>query len=311
MSDYGSYAVAFGGVTLGAITAMRTPLNNQSVTDEGGSLYDQLRALNQQAPVGEWTTKSIAAALGVIPQAGVCVTGAPGVVMYAEQKQDCAAGSVGASDHTSYQFTRGIVIPTTLQASRGQDATLGAEVHGITDGTNAPIIISHAATLPASPVVEAFVLGAIKIGDIVFSDIRDLNLQFGVTLSEKEPQLGGVWPDTISARKAQPVATFQGRNPQRLTNAGAAQASVPLLGMEATHANTIFYFKKRKNRAAFEADGSLVHLRITMAGLVTFDSAFDASGAAAGQTTVKIEGIHDGANVPLIITPNVAYDSTP
>lgn len=312
MAEYGSHSVTIETdditpiVKLGGITAMGMPLNVETVRDDSGSLYDSFGAISFQAPRPQFTTKAVAAALAVIPQAGICLTD-PGIKLYGESKGDCQVGEPGSGDHLEYTVDLGLVVPLTLSGSRRDDITLSVEVDAITDGVNAPFAADYTATLPTGYDTSVYVMGAMRIGNILWDDVRSFNLDFGVERIESEPQLGGVWPDRSGRRKARPTCTLTARNPTKLDDS----TGIPLLGKEATHANTIFYFKKRKNRATFELDAAAVHFNMTMAGLVYFDTPFSSTGTAPAETTLRIQGIHDGTNTPLLFNFNTTYDPTP
>lgn len=317
MSDFGAYAVEYGPAVIGGITQLSEPTNTQTTSDESGDLYDNIRAVSQQSPVINFTTKSIGTTLALVPQQGQCISATP-LVAWARQKEDCSNAPLGTNSHTKYTIPLGLIIPVSLSAQRGEDVTLQLEARGITDGTNAPLAISHGNALPSTPTVELFTLGAVKVADILFTDVRSVDLQFGIETGEIEPELGGIWPDTVSVRKVRPVATITGRNPTRVTNDGSAGSSIAMTGSVAGHGtpatpvyDTVFFFKKRKNRASFEANDASVHLKITMAGLTYPDNLFNASGESPGETTITLEGIHDGTNTPLLITTSYEYDPAP
>lgn len=310
--EFGAHSVVIhtvetsSAVKLGGITQMGMPLNVETVRDDSGAMFDSFGAISFQAPRPQWTTKSIGLALAAIPQNGICINtaeGKPGVTFYGEAKGDCVSGDPDSDEHLSYLMDLGLMVPVSLTGTRRDDAQLACEIDAITDGTNAPFAYSYAATLPTGIDFSAFVVSAITCAGIVWEDMRNFNLSFNVEKTESEPQAGGVWPDRAGRRKARPAATITARNPRKLDNS----TGIPLLGKEATHANTTVWFKKRKNRATFEANNATVHAKLTMAGLVYFDNPFSASGTAAAETTLQYQGIHDGTNAPLIWTPNIAY----
>lgn len=313
--EYGSHSVVIHtidtgtAVKLGGITSMGMPLNTEIVRDDSGSIYPTFGAISLQAPIPQFTTKSLILALSAIPQSGICINADgshPGVKLYGEAKGDCQEGEPASNEHLSYLVDLGLMVPITLQGSRRDDATLSVELDAITDGTNAPFATDYGATLPTAVDASQFVIGAMRIGNVLWTDVRSFTLNFGVTRLDREPQLGGIWPERSGRRRAEATATITARDPTKLD-----AAAIPLTGKEATHANTIIYFKKRKNRASFEADGDLVHFKLTMAGLVRFDNPFAASGTAPAETTVTIDGVHDGTNAPLIFSFGIAYDPSP
>lgn len=315
--EYGSHSVVIHttdtgtAVKLGGITSMGMPLGNDIVRDDSGSLYPTFGGLSFQAVSPQFTTKSIAAALAAIPQAGICINSDgthPGVALYGESKGDCTDGEPGSGDHLEYLIESGFIAPISLSGSRRDDAVLSVEIDSTTpDGTNAPFVADPSATLPTGVDTGQFVFAAMRIGNILWDDMRNVSIDFGVQRREREPQLGGVWQDRTGRLRAEATATITARNPLKLNDS----TGIPLLGATATHANTLLYLKKRKNRAAFEADGDTVHMRITMAGMVLFDNPFAASGTAPAETTVRIIGVHDGTNAPLIVSTGLAYDPSP
>ena len=74
--EYGSHSVVIHTIDtstaqkLGGISSMGVPLGTTITTDDSGSLYPTFGGINFQAPKPQFTTKSIALALGAIPQAG-------------------------------------------------------------------------------------------------------------------------------------------------------------------------------------------------------------------------------------------------
>lgn len=313
--EYGSHSVTIHTIDtstikkLGGITSMGMPLNTTITRDDSGSLYTTFGAINFQAPKPQFTTKSISLAIPAMGQTGICINSDvshPGVALYGEAKGDCQEGEPGSGDHLQYLIDLGLMVPITLQGSRRDDMTLSVEIDAITDGTNAPFAQDNTATLPTSVDDSVFVIGAMRIGNLVWTDVRSMSLNFGIQRIEDEPQLGGIWPYRSGRTRAEPVMTITARDPTQVDD-----AAVPLLGVEATHANTILYFKKRKNRATFELDAATVHGKLTMAGIVVAQQAFSASGRAPAETTFEIHGVHDGTNAPLIFTFGVAYDASP
>jgi hypothetical protein len=315
--EYGAHSVTLHTIDsstikkFGGIRAMGMPMNTEVTQDDNGQIYDSFVGINLQAPTPRFTTTALGLAVATVPQTGICINTDethPGIKFFGEAKGDCQSGEPGAGDHMSYLMDAGLIVPMTLTASRREAARISFEIDAITpDGVNAPFVADPTDTLPTGLNIDEFILGAMRIGNIVWDDARSLNLNFNVTRLEKEAMLGGIWPDRASRTKARPEATITGRDPRKLDDS----TGIPFVGKSATHVDTILYFRKRKNAAALEDAASLVHLKLTIAGMVYFENPFEASGAGAAETTVMIKGIHDGTNVPLIWTPDVAYDPTP
>ena len=296
-------------VKLGGITSTALPLNTETVSDDSGQTHDFFRAISKQSPRPEATTKSVMLALQALTPNGACIKTDgthPGVSLVYEQKELCSGSSIGANDHAEYLVDAGFMAPLQLSASLGEDVTLSMGFDALTNGGNDPLATDFTAALTVGADTSQFVLGALKVANVLFPDIRSLNFDFGIELTEKTPQVGGVWPEQVGRAKARPKATITAKDPTYL---GAS--NIPLLGKSAEHADTIFYFKKRKNRSAFELDATLVHFSLTMSGLTLVQNALSASGTTTGDISIEIEGINDGTNNPIILTPNIAYDPTP
>lgn len=298
-------------VPLGGITGGRVATNTDTEGDEDGRDFDYARCVIRQMPEFEFSTKSIALLMAALPINGICLRTDgthPGITAYARQRATCGPNSVAVAsdDHMAYLFDTGLWVPESLSASRGTDAVATSRVHALTDGANAPFAFDPEVTLPAGLNTDKYVLGHMKIANVVFDDVRNLDVAFNVEIGEKLPELGGVWCDSVASGKARPVVTCQGRNPQRLNES----TGINLLGKTATKANTIFYFKK-KTAAGFVADATAEHLKMEVSGLCVWNEPFSFSGSSAATTSFRIDTAHDGTNVNIVFTPNVAYDTTP
>jgi hypothetical protein len=296
-------------VNIGGHTSMELSTGTETMSDESGSIYNEVRSLVSQLPEATLTTKSLATWLTYIGLAGYCISSDgshPGLRLFAQVLNDCKSPPA-ANTNLRYTIGRGLVILGQLQASKGQDATLSLKVHAISDGTNAPFSVTYTSvTLPTSLLSQQFTLGVCRVGNILLTDLQSLTLDFGVECSKKEPECGTIWPESIAVRKIEPVATFTGFNPTILD-----AASIPLGGKQATHAQTIIQLKKRQNYASFVPDGTSEHIRLTMNGLATITQAFSGSGNGELTNVCRVEGVHDGTNVPILATIGSTYSNTP
>ncbi len=293
--------------TIGSIVSIDIQSNIATVADDSGGLYDESQAITQFAPVAAITTKSIAEVFSVLGIAGQCFidgVGAPGVTVYGKNRGDCLT-DVNSTDHSKYVFANGLMMLGTLQASRGSDATLSFMVHGITDGTNAPLVITHGVALPASLVAGQWELAIGKIAGTVFKP-EDFTLNFGNQEVKPKPLAPSIWPERIAVQKVQPVAQIKGIDPTAIS-----AANIDITGETATHANTLIQLTKRLSGNSYVAAGTTVHIGITLSGLVVVTNPFSAQGQADATVDVEIRGQHDGTNVPVLIDIAYAYDSTP
>jgi hypothetical protein len=297
-------------VKLGGIFSMGMPLNTEISQDDNGQIYDSFASINMQAPTPQWGTRSVALALAAIPQTGICINvdgSHPGVKFYGEAKGDCTTGEPASNEHLSYLMDGGLMVPMQLSGSRREAVKLTCEIDAISKSLNAPFASSYAATLPTGLNIDEYILGAMKIGNVIWYDARSMSLDFQVQRTEKEPQLGGVWPDRASRRKARPKLTVTARDPRKLDDS----VGIPLLGKTGTHANTVLYFRKKLNGGALEDPAATVHFKMTMNGMCYFDNPFSANGDAPAETTVMVNALKDATNAPLIFTFGIAYNPAP
>lgn len=296
-------------INIGGETQMDVATGTQTMSDDSGSVYDETRSMVSQAPEVTLRAKSLATWLTHIGLGGYCIASDgshPGLRCYGAALNDCKSPPA-AGVNLRYTVGKGLIVLGQLSATRGQDAQLTLQVHTITDGTNAPLAGAYTSiTLPTGLATQQFTLGVCKVGNVTLTDLESMTLDFGVRVTAKAPAMGLVWPDSIAVREIQPVATFVTYDPTVLD-----AAIVPLAGKQATHAQTIIQLKKRLGYSAFVADGTAEHLRLTMNGMLTVTKAFGGSGNAEGTAELRLEGVHDGTNVPILFNLASTYTSTP
>jgi hypothetical protein len=305
MARYQSGAIVYG-TGLGGITDLNIELGTETESDDSGQVYDETRSVIRQTPEISFRTKSVAGAVNLFGFPGVCIDGTPALVAWANVLGDCKSPPL-STDNSIYTVALGLASLGQITAQRGQDAEISVMVDAITDGTNPPIVADYAGnTAPTGLVTAQFTLGVCSIAGIILPDLEGLTIDFGVRKSAKTPLAGSIWPDSIAIRKVQPVLTLRGFDPRVLDN-----SLIPLLGKQATHVNTLIQLKKRANYSTFVADATAEHILISMSGIATVTTAFAGSGNAEGLSTVVVNGVHDGTNVPIIIDTTSVYDPTP
>lgn len=295
-------------INIGGETQVDVNTGTQTMSDDSGSVYDETRSMVAQNPEITLRSKSIATWLSYIGLAGYCISSDgthPGLRVYAAALNDCKSPPA-AGVNLRYTVGKGLIILGQLQATRGQDAQISIQCHAITDGTNSPLAgVYTGITLP-TVTSSQYTLGVCKIGNITVTDIESMTLDFGVRVTAKAPAMGLVWPDSIAVREIQPVLTMTTYDPTILDN-----ALIPLAGKQATHAQTLIQLKKRLGYAAFVADATAQHITMTMNGMLTVTKAFGGSGNAEGTAEIRLEGVHDGTNVPILFNLANTYTPTP
>lgn len=292
---------------IGSIVSVNINSNVETVADDSGGLYDEGQSITQFAPVADVTSKAIQEVMSVIGVAGQCFVdgaGPIGVAVYGKKRGDCLT-DVEAADHSRYLFMHGLLRLGTLQADRGSDATISFMVDGITDGTNAPLVISHAQTLPATLIKEQFELAIGRIAGTIFKP-ESMTINFGQQETKPRPLAPVIWPERIAVQKVQPTITVRGIDPSVISAAG-----IDITGETGTHLNTMFQLVRRLSGASYVAAATETHINFTMAGLVVVTNPFSASGQADATVDVEIRGVHDGTNVPILYDITAPYDSTP
>lgn len=292
---------------IGSIVSVDIPTNVETVSDDSGSIYDEGHALTQFSPMANVTTKSLAEVFSVLGVAGQCFidgVGAPGVSVFAKNRGDCLT-DVEADDHTEFLFANGLMTLGTLQADRGADATLSFSVDGITDGSNAPLQISHGVTLPSTLAKGQWELAIASIAGIEFKPLS-ATVSFNTQKEKPRGLAPTIWADRIAVSKVQPLASLRGIDPSIIGSAG-----IDVTGVSATHANTLLQFVKRQSGASYAAAGAGTHIAMTLAGVVVVTNPFSAQGQGDGTVDIEIRTLHDGTNVPVLINIAANYDSTP
>ena len=292
---------------IGSIASIEIASNVETQGDDSGSIYDEGRSITQVAPVASVTSKSIAEILSVIGVAGQCFvdgSGNPGVTIYGKNRGDCLT-DVNATDHSKYVFSNGLLTLGTLQADRGSDATLSFMIDGITDGTNAPLIITHGVTLPAALEKAQFEIGLCAIAGTQFRP-ESVTIDFGQQKAKPRALAPTIWPERIAVQKVQPVITLRGIDPTII-----ADANIDLDGETAAHTNTKIQLVKRLTGASYVASATTSHIYFTAAGLAIVPTPFSAQGQADATVDVRIECIFDGTNAPILFGTSSAYDTSP
>lgn len=299
-------------INIGGVTQMDVSTGAETISDDSGSIYDEARSLLSEIMGASITTKAVDAVLTYIGIAGYCILSDgshPGLRLYARVLGDCKSPPA-STDNIRYTFATGLVVLGQLNATRGADATITLMIHPITDGTNAPMAgVYSSITMPVTSALSKnqFTLGVCKVGAITLTDLQSVTLDFGVQISAKTPAMGSVWPDSVAVRKVRPVVTLSGFDPRVLDDS----TGIPLLGKQATHANTVIQLKKRSGYASFVANGTAQHIYTTVNGMATVTQAFSGSGNGEATNAIRVEGVHDGTNVPVICDLAHTYSATP
>ncbi len=268
-----------------------------------GETSSRFLSLVEQNPLMNFDTLAIDKALTTIGQLGLAITSGvnPGVVAYLKKRKAGASFETGAN-HRSYTIKSGMIIPQSLTAEGTGDASIGYQAPIIYDGTNNPIVIADGVALPTGQVDdERFGLGPATVGGIVIGQLNSLNLEFGLEL-EIQRDGSALWATHISIKGNQPKLTLSGSKVTLLKQS----SDLLLVGNAATHANTAFYLRARKNADTFELDTALKHIKISTDGMAIVTQPYSVSGRDSATIGLEVTSRNDGTNLPLVITTGVA-----
>lgn len=289
------------------LTQVGISANANVIGNESGSLYEQSLSLTGFAPVATATSKAIASVLGLIGLNGQCVGSAQSVTtvdVFSRRLTDCQT-TLGGTPHIRDRVTTGLLRLNSISASRGQDATISVILDALTDGTNAPLARTDGVALPSTVTAAQWTLGICNINGVRYQEINDVNLSLNVSITDKSPALGQIWPEAVGVLTVKPVLTLTGRDLSKITNAIIA-AGVNA----AAHASTKIQLVKRANAGSFVASATTEHINITMAGLIVQEEIVSASANGQATHSLRIVGSYDGTNAPCIFNVGVAYDPT-
>lgn len=228
-----------------------------------GHLGDTMAAVRKAEPVSRFSTTDIPAALGMLAETGPPVAGfasdTPFELWYAELDQNGYIKTT-APAHIKIAITNGILIPVSLTADHGGEASLTMELHAISaDGTTNPITVTvNEATLPTSAAQTIlYTAGPLKIGGTSYGDIQTLNFAFNLELLKKGGG-GEVWPTFVSIQRPwRPVITATAHDLTKLS----VPSSIGLAGLD----TTVMYLRKKAiDGGGNVADGTAEHVSLTV-----------------------------------------------
>lgn len=293
---HGMYGVQAGSALLGGITQYSVPTGTETRGEPaGGMVYPRSVSMVAQKPRASFTTMAIVAALDALGITGKSITDLTGGLNFYAQLQAEGGARASGSNHRKYAINEGLVVPTTLTVDHQGDAAIAYDTLITYDGANEPIVISDAQALPGTLLDnERFTLGPVQIESVTLTHVRSIEINFGI-VAATEGADSDIWDTFAYIQAMQPVITLRGVGVDWLKD-----ANIPLGGKAATHVNTAIYLRKRSG-VTYEADGSAVHVKFTVAGLATIDPAFDVDGSEPGEVTLVMPLKHDGTNNPIVM----------
>lgn len=239
--------------------------------------------------------------LDAVGVSGLCIVAATtfwGARAFLQKFDDC--GVAASTGHRSFTYASGLLVPKTLSVEHQGDAKLTFDLHVLGDGgTNDPVILSDAATLPTiTQTPGRWTLGPITLGGLTFTEYTGLEIDFG-----NDVQVKGVESDLdathVEVRTHSPKIKITGIDPTWF-----ASAKIPIGGIVAANATDKIFLRKRTQTAiSFAANGTSGHIKIVPAGLGAIGKAGGAEMQRVSETEIQIVCAKDAsANNPLIVT---------
>ena len=238
--------------------------------------------------------------LDAVGVSGLAITGAvnPGVVAYLQKCDD--SGIPASSNHRSFTYALGLVVPKTLSCDHQGDARLTFDVIVLGDGTNDPVVISDAATLPTiTQTASRWTLGPVTLGGVTFSKYTGFEIDFGNDVQTRGSQ-SNLDPTHCEQKTHSPKITLTGIDP-----AWFSSSNVPVGGLAVVTATDKLFLRKRSQAGGtgFVANGTSGHIKFALAGLAGVQQGARAEMQRTSETTVVVTLAKDSAgNNPLIMT---------
>lgn len=286
-------------VVLGGIESVNCRLGVEHRADAtSGALYPTHVAITGIKPVADFTSFGIANCLDEVGLIGLSIADlANGLNLYGYAHVD-GGGRASGAVHRKYNMKKGLVVPRRITCDHRGDALIAYEVLPTWDGTNDPVIESDTVSVPTAPNDdERFTIGKISLGGVTIDDIRSFELDFGVN-AKTEGTDSDLYDNHASIVDLVAMLTLRGIKLEWLK-----AANIPRTGKAATHANSIFYLRKRlQTSAGFVADGTAEHVKGTIAGLAWIEDVFTGGGENPAECSLKLVAKFDGTNLPVVFT---------
>lgn len=291
----------------GMIRQSATPNISVDASPVAGSPYILFSSINDMDPRIMFATYDLPNSLAAVGLTGLPIAssteGRVGVELY-ELLYDDYGQFASGSVHRKLVCKKGAIFVRRISCAHGQDAQIELELIGIHDGTNPIWSISESVAAPGSPTdTTRHTLGDIELGDVTLERVTNLDIDFGVSAASQGTG-SNPYRTYIDVSSIQPSVRVQTKQPGQFSAAG-----VPLIGIAATHANSLIKLRKRvRNTPSFVADETEEHVTITTGGTLYCEEAFSATADGEGTAAYRLVSDYDGTNSPFVIDTTAAID---
>jgi hypothetical protein len=274
----------------------------------GGAIDGEHLSVSRQRPIITFTTTALETALGTCGLGGLVLDDGEttGLIEFHFRKRLMGSTFAGASSHLILTVKYGFMYITGVRATHPNAAQATFAVVAIYDGTNNPLTIVKAQTLPTltSPADGIWTAGPVYINATKYdNDIRDFSLTPNINLGYVEGA-GNVWPVSTYMQSRDAQMEF-GMGDLALLDDATGLGSLGVIQSGVTRA----YLRKKIAGAGVVADNVASHIQFGMAeGRIR---ATQAGGAHQGDVamTVNCRATWDGTNDPIAIAVGETIDA--
>ena len=269
-------------ITLGGITAYSlNPGLNTLIAAGGGVVDPTFSALMTAGTVFSFTSRDIGTLL-----AAAGIAGAEATTVVAFLQNLAAYGTRGgASLHTKITIGKAFLVPRTLTATAGGEATISYDVIAISaDGTTAPIAVLASQTLTeGGGTSAAFTAGPCSINGTALT-VASITVDFGLDVRPVIDD-ANVYPTSAYIANRRPTISIS--SPDM-----AALATITAAGVVQSATDSVVYFAQLEEGATRKAGSTHISLTVDD-GRIEIGSLSGSDGEPVGSEIV-IKPISDG-----------------
>lgn len=290
-------AIEAGSTVIGAVSDVGLPIDTQVIKDPtSGDPYPRWISIEGQDARCEVSTFKLKTALSTIPVSGLDITTLTGrLKVYANKAKRGGTRETGAA-HKRFTINDGLLYLMSLAIPDRGSSALRFGALAAYDGTNEPIVPTANVSLPSMVDDERWGLGPVVLNGVTVAGLSQVDVDFGVgAVNEKRDS--DVWGRFPYIKDHLASLTLRGVDIDLLD-----AAKIPFGGKRLLHANSTIFIKKRKVGETFEANGSTVHIKLTVNGMAFIANPMQGASQNPAESTLRLELDYDGTNHPIKVT---------
>ncbi|GMW02649.1 MAG: hypothetical protein AMXMBFR84_37850 [Candidatus Hydrogenedentota bacterium] len=277
---------------IGGITDVTFDNGIQAVLNgSGGAVDNTYAAMLYAEPLLRFTSTDIFACLG---QAGISGTSLSSWIAAFQ-----LATNKGTRTGTWRQLTgaSALLVPVSIQAAQGREATIEMAVYPIGDATNAPVGINTSDPSVTQVSAKKYTLGPLELNTaaIEIQSIRiDMNYQI-----ERRSHSGLPWPTHVNLNMRAPKITFTSIDAEKLAAVfGTNEVAETITALE------VWLYKMAEGGAARVALATEEHIKFTGTEGIAYMTSMGGSRGGDAVSEYQCDLVYDGSNAVL------AFDTT-